>query len=127
MNKKIIKIMAACIITMVLVCNGMSDICYAMNKTEIGRADAGEASVVASVTTNGSKTSWNASSSETSDFRVEGVVYDKVNYNEYLHSAYQTSAYSSSETWSFEPTFTNATFDVSGYTGDCVITLTITE
>ena len=37
MNRKIMKLMAACIITVIFLRNGMADICYAMNKTEIGR------------------------------------------------------------------------------------------
>lgn len=75
MNRKIMKLMAACIITVIFLRNGMADICYAMNKTEIGRDDAGEASVTASLTANGARTSLNASSSETSDFQVQGYVY----------------------------------------------------
>ncbi len=127
MNRKIMKLMAACIITVIFLRNGMADICYAMNKTEIGRDDAGEASVTASLTANGARTSLNASSSETSDFRVEGIVYNSKTYETYLHSAYQTSACSFSDTWSFEPIFVNAVFEVSGYTGDCIINLSVTE
>ena len=124
MNKKI---MAACIITMVLVCNGMSDICYAMNKTEIGRADAGEASVVASITANGTKTSCNASSSETSDFKVVGCVYGSTAYSEYTHSAYQTSSCSFGDNWAFVVTYAQAQFEVSGYSGYCEINVRIEE
>lgn len=125
MNKRNIKIMAACFVTVVLICNGMSYICYAMNKTEIGRAYAGEAYVTAYITADGNKTTCNADSTETSDFSVEGHVYDDNNYKYYSHDAYQTSACSFCDTWKFEPAYVSAAFSVGGYTGYCNINLNI--
>lgn len=127
MNRKIMKLMAACIITVIFLRNGMADICYAMNKTEIGRDDAGEASVTASLTANGARTSLNASSSETSDFQVQGYVYGINDYLAYRHDAYQTSACSFSDNWKFVVTYAQAKFEVSGYSGDCTINLIVQE
>lgn len=127
MNKKNIKIMAACFVTVLLISNVRLDICYAMNKTETEHACAGEAYVTVSITANGNKTSYNASSPETSDFSIQGYVYDNNNYKYYSHDAYQTSACSFSDTWNFEPDFAEAVFNVGGYTGDCTIRLNITN
>ncbi len=119
--------MAACIITVIFLRNGMADICYAMNKTEIGRDDAGEASVTASLTANGVRTSLNASSSETSDFQVQGYVYGVNDYSAYRHDAYQTSACSFSDKWKPPPTPAHPPPPPPGYSGDCTINLIVQE
>lgn len=99
--------------------------CRAMNATGIKRDYAGDAFVTAEVNVNGYNVSWNGGSTETSDFQISGFVYNPYFYRVISYDAYQTSACSFGQTYEFEPSFAQATFNISGYSGSCSLTVTV--